>query len=98
MYLILIDGREIDHASTIREARNAANTIAYGGLGTPAIRLARLWCNGCQSVTRVADWDDAVRCERCGDDYGCAECGADVARDGTCLRSETLGEPCPGDD
>lgn len=33
-YLIKVDGEEMDHADSLREAQTSRDTLIYGGLGT----------------------------------------------------------------
>lgn len=34
IYIVMVDGEEIDHADDMRGARVARNAIIYGGIGT----------------------------------------------------------------
>lgn len=65
------------------------------------------WCNDCQAWTSVEEPTeeqieagtaalDEFWCSDCGGFYQCDECGADIDREGNCLRHETDGTVvCP---
>ncbi|MCD6056505.1 MAG: hypothetical protein K0Q89_35 [Thermomicrobiales bacterium] len=66
--------------------------------GTQVLRT--FWCNGCQFWTKHEPWTESdlelimqgdtvsPTCGRCGEAYGCGECGYEIDQQGNCLREE----------
>lgn len=75
------------HGELTPEQEAWLKSRASRGASKTALSPREFYCDNCEAWTPVAPtaWG-GVRCERCGDEFTCGECGYEIDRNGVCER------------